>query len=176
MAGIEGALATFQQILNEILALRHVDRSAQLFRDDGSLDAALDDWPEAYNLFGVAQDRNVRVVAGEYELSAAVLDPHGGNDAVGDKSVVEIVFGLVDDERGIGFQQEKQKDRRSLLAGRELHSLTHDYAITTDAYRLKSFLSRIRIHSNAIDCGMNVIWIDCCGPSERGQRFYQSLT
>ena len=55
----------------------------------------------------VAEDRDVGVMRGEDELPSPLLLSHFRHYAFGDEPVVEVVFGLVDDERRLGLKQQQ---------------------------------------------------------------------
>ena len=74
---------------------------------------------EAEDELRVAEDRDIGVVRREDELPAALFLPHDRHHALRDEAVVEIVFGLIDDQRRFRFKQHEQQDGRCLLAGRE---------------------------------------------------------
>src|SRR5690606_12576330 len=68
------------------------------------------------NLFGVAEDGDVRVVGRDDELSLLLRIPEPPDDVLVDESVVEVVLRLIDDERVVVVQEQQEQDRRALLA------------------------------------------------------------
>ena len=74
---------------------------------------------ESENQFGIAEYGDVRIVRREDELPPPLLLPHDRHHAFCDKAVVEIVFGLINNEGRFGFEQQKQQHGCRLLPGRE---------------------------------------------------------
>ena len=70
--------------------------------------------------FGVPEDRDVRVVGREEELAPPLLLAHAWYDSFRDETVVQIVLGLIDDERRVGLQQQEQQHGGRLLPRGEL--------------------------------------------------------
>lgn len=100
-AKLKRLLPTFEQVLDHFLDGRRVYRAAQTVGNSCMLDPAFNDWREAYDLLGISEDRDIRVVSGEDKLTLLLFVSHSRNDAIRDEPVIEIVLGLIDDERRI---------------------------------------------------------------------------
>ena len=57
---------------------------------------------EPNDQLGIAQHGNIGVVSRKNELSTSLGLSHSRHDTFRDKPVVEIVFGLIDDQRRVG--------------------------------------------------------------------------
>lgn len=53
------------------------------------------------------------------QLSRRLDSPQSLNDGVVDESIVEVVFGLIDQQRVLALQKQDRQNRRTLLAGRQ---------------------------------------------------------
>src|SRR2546422_10766685 len=56
----------------------------------------------------------------EEELAASFLLADLWDDALGNKTIVEIILGLVNDKRSIRLKEQKEKHRGGLLSSREV--------------------------------------------------------
>ena len=61
---------------------------------------------QAHNLFGIAEPRNIGIVAGKNELAPALLYTHHWDDRVGDEAVVQIILRLIYDQRRVRFEKQ----------------------------------------------------------------------
>jgi hypothetical protein len=70
--------------------------------------------------FGVPKDREIGVVGAKEKLALPLGIADAGHDAVSDEGIVEVVFGLIDNEWVVRLQQHEQEECSRLLAGGEL--------------------------------------------------------
>jgi hypothetical protein len=169
-------LATaFEDLFDEFTYRFRIYRTSVFWRDFRvTTVAALAACLKTQDQFGIAEHRDVGIMAGEHELPPPLLLPHSWDDAFGDETVVEIVLWLIDDERGSGLVKEEQQDSGSLLAGgksvqwlplRWLSSTSVSPTSKTTAESMISSLQSVRSMS-----GLSVL---CFGNFGAGARFSQ---
>ena len=113
----EGILPSFEQFFHEFPNGDGINGTYLIGSDSRTAALRLACWAQTDDEFGIAQNRNVRVVGGEHELSASLFFPDARHNAFGDEAVVQVVLRLIDDERCLGLQQQQQEHCRRLLTG-----------------------------------------------------------
>jgi len=104
IADIDPGIARFELAAsrkNHRRQLFYFDRGHVLRRDPRYTVFPFSPRRKSNDQLGVSQYRDVGVVSREYELPPAFLLAHDGDYAVRDEAVVQVIFGLIHDERGL---------------------------------------------------------------------------
>ena len=99
---IKRTLATFQNISGKTLNAGDINRTL-LLRQDFSMTIF---GTEYTNPFGIPEYRNIGIVRGKQELSGQFGSPQFRHDPLRDKSIIQVILGLVQNQRVLIIQQQ----------------------------------------------------------------------